>query len=68
MLTDNEKDALDLMADVWNLLYVIVGQGKTRKGDLKEMASHTHAIENAILAQSAAREYPNNYRLMGDDG
>ena len=67
MLTDNEIDALDLMVDVWNLLYVIVDTGKTRKSDLKELAFHTHAIENAILAQSAAREYPGKYRLMGDN-
>ena len=66
MLTDNEKDALALTADLWNILSGIVGRGQTRKNDLKELMFHIHAIENAILAQSAAREYPEKYRTMGN--
>lgn len=66
MLTTNEESALAFTASLWKQLQEIVGNGQSRAHDLQELAFHIHGIQNAILAQSAAREYPLLYRLMGD--
>jgi len=65
MLTEPEHEAMRLTAELWNDLCLLTGRGKTRKMDLKELALHIHAIQNAILANSAAREYPGQYRMLG---
>lgn len=67
-LTDAEHQAMELTADLWNLLArSVVGDGPTRDGDMSELALHVHAIQNMILAQSAARQHPDMYRLMGGE-
>lgn len=65
MLTDEEQKALKLSAELWNLVARIVGQGPTRSSDLDDFAFHFHGIQNAILANAAARQYPDKYRLLG---
>lgn len=64
-LTPEEHQALQLTADLWNLLNRIVGNDRSRAGDLAEVASHIHNIQHAVLAQAAARAYPDRYRLLG---
>lgn len=44
----------------------ITGDGPARGADLAELAVHLHAIENTVLAQAAARAYPDRYRLLGE--
>lgn len=66
LLTEAEHRAMDLSADLWNLLCQIVGSdAQVRCPDLTELAVHVHAIQNAVLAQAAARAYPSKYRMMG---
>lgn len=65
-LTDDERRVIDLLAEAAELFGEIVGDGETREADLAEIAAHIHALQNAVLAQAAARLYPNDYRLMGD--
>lgn len=65
-LTDKEHKVIDLMAEVDDLLSEIIGPGASRDGDLAEMTYYIHGIQNAVLAQAAARLYPSHYRLMGE--
>lgn len=66
LLTDAEHKAIDLTAELWSLLCrEIVGQDRSRDRDLAELAAHIHAIQNDVLAQAAARAYPDRYRLLG---
>jgi hypothetical protein len=65
--TDEEHQALELTARLWRALEAIVSVGRSRTGDLAELAGHVHAIQNAVLAQAAARAFPNLYRPLGGD-
>lgn len=68
-LTDHEHRALDLTAELTNLVTgrIIGGTSVTqpRIGDVGEFVGHIHAIQHMILAQAAARAYPERYRLLG---
>lgn len=66
LLTDEEHKAMQLTADLYNLLCRIVGSGRTRSGDLAEACIHIHALQHAVMSQAAARAYPDRYRLLGD--
>lgn len=65
LLTPDEHRAMDLTAQLADALAVIVGDGPTRAHDLNELAGYVHLIQHAILAQAAARAYPDRYRLLG---
>lgn len=65
MLTDDERRALKMTADLANLFGTIVGQGRPRPYDLAEIVGHIHALQHMLLAQAAARAYPSEYRLLG---
>lgn len=65
-LTDAEHRAMALSAELWNLLAMeVVGAGRSRDGDLRELVGHVHAIQHAVLSQAGARAYPDRYRLLG---
>ena len=65
MLTPDEHRAVELGGDLWNLLSRIVGDGLSRDGDLLELATHIHAIQQAVMSNAAARAYPELYRPLG---
>lgn len=65
LLTEREQALVTRLGEVWNELCAVVEDGPTRGADLQEMAVHVHALQNAVLAQAAARGYPGVYRLMG---
>jgi hypothetical protein len=66
LMTAAEHRAMDLTVDLWNLLAgEVIGRGPARGGDCAEMAASIHAIQERILAQAAARAYPDRYRLLG---
>lgn len=64
-LNASEHEAMQLSAQLWNKLVELVGHGPSREADLRELGSHIHAIQHAVMAQSAARTYPERYRLLG---
>jgi hypothetical protein len=64
-LTDDEFHALDLSGQLANTLGRIIGDGRTRAADLDEMVGHIHVVQHMILAQAAARCYPDHFRLLG---
>jgi hypothetical protein len=65
LLTADEHEAIDLTGQLANLMGRIVGEGPTRTGDLNEVVQRIQAIQHMILAQAAARAYPDRYRLLG---
>jgi len=65
MLTDDERKAIQMTAELWNQLCRIVGDGRTRDADLTELCTHIHAIQHAVMSQAAARAYPEKFRLLG---
>ena len=65
LLSEAELEALDITVQLAHKLLEIVGKGPQSNGDWKEMVSALHHIQNAILAQAAARAYPEKFRLMG---
>lgn len=57
-----------LMGELYDLLAAeVVGKGPTATEDLAKLARHIHGVQNMILAQSTAREYPDRYRLLGEE-
>jgi transposase len=66
VLTEAEHEAMRMTADLWDqLCSAVVRGGSTRAADLNELAMHVHAIQHAIMAQAAARAYPDLYRPLG---
>ena len=65
-LTDDEHYAMDLTADLANILQrSVIGNGSQWKNDWSEAALQIHALQHTILRQAAARAYPDRYRLLG---
>lgn len=66
LLSRAEHRAMDLTVELVKLVTAeIVADGPTRVGDLSEFVANIHGIQNMILAQAAARAYPDRYRLLG---
>jgi len=66
LLTPAEHHALALTADLANLTKEIIANGSTRNDDDAEITAHIHVIQHTIMAQAAARAYPEQYRLLGE--
>lgn len=66
-LTADEKHAIHLTAELWGRLTKIVGEGPSRKHDLQELMKPIHDIQRAVMAQAAARAYPELYRPLGGE-
>jgi len=65
LLTKDEHAAVRLAGDLWNHLCRTIPDGPTRDADLRELVVHIHAIQHAVMANAAARAYPDTYRLLG---
>jgi len=68
LLTDDEKEALDLTGKLANKLGVIIRKGGSEvvaEQDWAEAAVFIHQIQHMIMAQACARAFPGEYRLLG---
>lgn len=68
MLTEQEQKAIKAAGRLYSQVVKIIKEGGDDaivRADAAELAFHIHGIQNMILAQSAAREYSGEYRLMG---
>ncbi len=65
LLTDAEHQVIRLAADLWNALCAAVPDGPTRSADMGELCGHIHAIQHAVMANAAARAFPDLYRRLG---
>lgn len=65
LLTAAEHAVVEKLGELWGELCAIVDDGRTRDHDCFELVVHVHALQNAVLAQAAARAYPDTYRRLG---
>jgi len=68
LLTVGEHGVMTLLAEVANRMTAIIGWNSTPKvgsGDLDEMVFYIHGLQHMVMAQAAARAYPEQYRLLG---
>lgn len=65
LLTADEHRAIQMAGDLWRQLCLVVGHGRTRDSDLRELVIHIHAVQHMVMAQAAGRVYPERYRLAG---
>ena len=56
---------MDVLGGVYGKFVDMMVPGPARDGDLAEVAFHVHGLQRMILAQAAARAYPERYRLRG---
>ncbi|MEP6463826.1 MAG: hypothetical protein ABJC62_10515 [Frankiaceae bacterium] len=64
-LTPDELHALDLTEELANVLNRVVGWSSSREQDLAELLVKINELRHAVLAQVAARTYPDRFRLLG---
>lgn len=65
LLTLQERSLVRLIANVYNQFCELVPQGPARRDDLMEVVFHVHALQRMIMAQAAARAYPDEFRPLG---
>lgn len=77
LLTDDEHACMDALAKAASLGFKVIGSGPSQgahrgsitesavKWDGAEWAFRIHACQQMILAQAAARAFPEKYRLLG---
>ena len=66
LLTADEHDAVEALGAAWDaVVKVINAGGNPDTYDSHELVGHVHALQNAVLANAAARAYPNTYRSLG---
>jgi hypothetical protein len=64
-LTPDELHALDLTEELATVLSRVVGWSPSREQDLAELLVKINELRHAVLAQVAARTYPDRFRLLG---
>jgi len=65
LLTPDEHLAMETSAQLANLVRKIIGDGPDADWDWGEALYRIHAVEQMILAQAAARAFPDLYRPLG---
>jgi hypothetical protein len=72
LLTVTEEQAMEATVDLLHLLRDVIrspgSHHDVAQQDLEEVVLHIHALQHMILAQAAARAYPDRYRLLGRRG
>jgi hypothetical protein len=63
LLTSTEIRAVQLLGDFAGLMRQITGEGP----DWTEAAQRIHALQHMVMAQAAARAYPDLYRALGEE-
>jgi len=66
VLTTAERKALELTGELANLVHhQVISGGPMHDHDWNEFAMRIHAVQHMIMAQAAARAYPDDFRLLG---
>lgn len=67
LLTDAEREAVRMAGELYALIRdEVCGHAFTRDDDLAEVRADIHHIQYRIMGQAAAREYPGEFRLLGE--
>lgn len=67
-LTQKEQTTVQMLGKIYTLIVEIIQEGRAPEvveGDKAEAAFYIHGLQNMILAQAAARDYPTQFRTMG---
>jgi hypothetical protein len=67
LLTDDEREIVTDLGRIYVRLSKVVGPGTTRGADLTELGHHIHVLQQAVMAQAAARAFPTEFRLLGEE-
>lgn len=67
-LTADEHEVIEMLGRASSLFCSrVVGQSSdTRPHDINEFCSRIHDLQARVMAQAAARSYPDRYRLAGE--
>jgi Helix-turn-helix domain/Bacterial regulatory proteins, gntR family len=66
LLTADERQAVRQAGLLYTLIAEnVVADGPTRDADLAELRAAVHLIQRTVLAQGAARAFPQEFRLLG---
>lgn len=66
-LTRDERALVASIAKVYNEFCRIMPHGRARRDDLQEVVFHIHGLQRMIMANAAARAYPDQFRPLGGD-
>lgn len=66
ILTPEELELLDVIADLYGRFRAVVGTGPSRPYDLQEIGNKIHELQAMVMSQAAARQYPDRFRLLGE--
>lgn len=65
LMTEDEHKAVALLGDAANAIRKVIGDGNQAEYDWAEAASRIHDLQHMVMAQAAARAYPERYRPLG---
>lgn len=65
LLTDAEHLLIKQLGECATVYFDVVGTGRTATADINEFVHKIHDLQHAVMAQAAARAYPDLYRLAG---
>lgn len=66
-LTEHERIAVRLAGQLSTYIAEkVCGHGPARDQDIAELEAAVHVIQRMVLAQAAARAYPDQLRLLGE--
>jgi hypothetical protein len=67
LLTNEELALVEDLGRIVERFGRVIGQGHARDSDVGDAMFHILALQRMVLAQAAARAYPMDFRLMGED-
>ena len=65
LLTPDEFEAMDLLGKAAGVIRRIIGDGNQAVYDWGEAADKIHQLQSMVMAQAAARAYPERFRPLG---
>lgn len=66
MLSEQEQELMELLGQVATGMYeMMLPFDSGTESDYAEAVHYIHGLQNMVLAQAAARLYPDKYRLYG---
>lgn len=67
-LNDFEIGITGKIADLaQDFIHLTGDEGEVAREDFAQIIPHLHALQQAVMAQAAARAHPGRYRALGDD-
>jgi len=65
LLTQEEHDLAATLATVVNKFATLIKENGNNIHDLNEVVNVIHILQDKVLANAAARAFPDRYRLLG---